>query len=191
MPAPIASQEEILDRLTSLFRDKGYDGASLSEISAATGLGKSSLYHHFPGGKEDMARQVLDHLAARLENTLFEPLRAPRAPARKLGALIDGLAAFYENGAKACLLERMCATADATRFRRAVGRMFAAWIDAIEKLCLEAGVPRSLARSRAEDFVIRTEGALVVCAGTADATLFARTLKELKKTLLEVPAARS
>jgi AcrR family transcriptional regulator len=190
MPAPIASREEILDRLASVFRDKGYDGASLAEISVATGLGKASLYHHFPGGKEDMARQVLDYLAAQLEKTLFEPLRAPRAPARKLEALIDGLTAFYENGTKACLLERMCATVDATRFRRAVGRLFAAWIDAIEKLCLEAGVPRSLARSRAEDFVIRTEGALVVCAGTADVTFFARTLKELKKTLLEAPGSK-
>ncbi len=187
MPAPIASREEILDRLTSLFRDRGYDGASLSEISSATGLGKSSLYHHFPGGKEDMGRQVLDHLAAGLEKALFEPLRTSRPPARKLELLIDGLTAFYENGTKACLLERMCASVDAARFRRSVGRLFSAWIDAIEELCVEAGVPRSLARARAEDFVIRTEGALVVCAGTADPTLFGRTLRELRRTLLQAP----
>ena len=55
MPAALASREVVLERLLATFRDQGYDGASLAELSAATGLGKSSLYHHFPGGKVDMA----------------------------------------------------------------------------------------------------------------------------------------
>ena len=59
MPAPLLSKPEMLDRLMNLFRDKGFDGASLADISTATGLGKSSLYHHFPNGKEEIARQVL------------------------------------------------------------------------------------------------------------------------------------
>ncbi|TGQ06111.1 helix-turn-helix domain-containing protein, partial [Mesorhizobium sp. M00.F.Ca.ET.217.01.1.1] len=39
-----------------VFREHGYEGASLALIGAATGLGKGSLYHFFPGGKEEMAR---------------------------------------------------------------------------------------------------------------------------------------
>ncbi|MEP7000146.1 MAG: helix-turn-helix domain-containing protein, partial [bacterium] len=48
MPAPISSKDEVLDRLLDTFRDRGYEGASLAELSAATGLMKSSLYHYFP-----------------------------------------------------------------------------------------------------------------------------------------------
>src|SRR5215470_6536148 len=112
MPAALASREVVLERLLATFRDQGYDGASLAELSSASGLGKSSLYHHFPGGKADMAEQVLAHLAASLERTLFEPLRAPLRPAQKLNAMLDALDAFYEGGKRACLLERLCASAE-------------------------------------------------------------------------------
>lgn len=184
MPAPLLSKEEVLDRLMETFREKGYDGASLTEISAVTGLGKSSLYHHFPDGKEDMARQVLAHLEAQLEKALFEPLRSPRPPGRKLDTMLDTLAAFYGGGKKACLLERLCASVDSTRFRRPLANAFEGWISAIEALCLEAGLPKAMARARAEDFVVRVEGALVVSAGTGNPDVFARTLKELRASVL-------
>jgi TetR/AcrR family transcriptional repressor of lmrAB and yxaGH operons len=184
MPAPLLSKDEVLERLLAAFRDSGYDGASLAELSSATGLGKSSLYHHFPGGKEDMARQVLAHLDGQLAEALFEPLRSAQSPARKLAAMLATLDAFYEGGRKACLLERLCASVDRGRFQRPLARAFATWIEAVEALCVEAGVPRSLARSRAEDLVVRLEGALIVCVGTGDPGVFQRTLRELRRSLL-------
>ena len=74
MPAPLMSKDEVLDRLVDAFRDKGYEGASLSELSAATGLTKSSLYHYFPDGKEEMAEEVLAHLDRQLAENLYKPL---------------------------------------------------------------------------------------------------------------------
>ena len=61
MPAALDAKKkaEIVDRLFVVFQDHGYEGASLADLSRATGLGKSSLYHHFPGGKEQMAEAVL------------------------------------------------------------------------------------------------------------------------------------
>ncbi|HSA56579.1 MAG TPA: TetR/AcrR family transcriptional regulator [Gemmatimonadaceae bacterium] len=184
MPAPLLSKAEVLDRLLDTFREKGYEGASLAELSAATGLVKSSLYHYFPGGKEDMAEQVMAHLDEQLVTGVYEPLRAAGTPAKKLGAMLDTIDAFYEGGRKACLLERMCASVDRTRFRRPLRRAFTAWMDAVESLCLEAGLPRTVARSRAEDFVVRVEGALIVAAGTDDYGVFARTIKDLRSSVL-------
>ena len=187
MPAALLPKEEVLERLLSTFRDHGYDGASLTELSAATGLGKSSLYHYFPGGKEDMAEQVLAHLDAQLTEALFEPLRSKSSPARKLIAMLATIDAFYEGGKKACLLERLCASVDRARFRRPLAHAFKAWIEAVEGVCLEAGLPKALARHRAEDLVVRIEGALVVCAGTGDPSLFERTLKQLRASVLAKP----
>lgn len=184
MPAALLSKDEVLDRLLDTFRDKGYEGASLAELSAATGLVKSSLYHHFPGGKEDMAEQVMAHLDRQLENGLYEPLRSAQAPARKLAAMLDTIDAFYEGGRKACLLERLCASVDRKRFRRPLRRAFGVWMDAVEAICLEAGLPKTVARARAEDFVVRVEGALIVCAGTDDYGVFARTIKDLRASVL-------
>lgn len=42
---------EAVRRLVKTFRQSGYEGTTLSQISQATGLGKASLYHHFPNGK--------------------------------------------------------------------------------------------------------------------------------------------
>lgn len=184
MPAPILSKDEVLDRLLDAFRDKGYEGASLAELSDATGLNKSSLYHYFPGGKVEMAREVLAHLDRQLATTLYEPLRSAKTPAKKLDAMLSGIDTFYEGGRKACLLERLCTSADRAQFRRPLILAFEAWMDAVEAICLEAGLSKATARRRAEDFVVRIEGALVVCAGTDDTGIFARTIRDLKTTVL-------
>ncbi len=187
MPAPIVSKDIVLDRLLSTFRDKGYEGASLAELSAATGLVKSSLYHYFPGGKQDMAEQVMAHLDRQLAIGLYQPLRSAHAPARKLGAMLDTLDAFYEGGRKACLFERLCASVDRTHFRRPLRRAFTVWMNAVEAICLEAGLSKTVARARAEEFVVRVEGALIVCAGTDDYGVFARTIKDLRASVLAPP----
>ena len=190
MPARILSKPDMLDRLMDLFRDKGFDGASLAAISEATGLGKSSLYHHFPNGKEEMALEVLAHLDAQLAVAMFEPLRGAGTPRKKLDRMLDAIDRFYEGGKKACLLERLCASVDAPRFRRPLGQAFTAWIDAVEALAVEAGVPRATSRRRAEDLVVRIEGALVVCAGTGSTDVFRRAIRELREGLL-APAPSS
>jgi AcrR family transcriptional regulator len=184
MPAPLLTKQEVLDRLMTTFREKGYDGASLAELSAATGLGKSSLYHYFPGGKVDMAEQVLAHLDAALEKALFEPLRSKTSPEKKLASMLDAISAFYENGKRACLLERLSASVDSREFRRPLANAFTKWIDAVESLGRESGLPKAAARARAEDFVVRVEGALVVAAGTGDTKVFERTMRDLKSSLL-------
>jgi AcrR family transcriptional regulator len=187
MPAALLSKDDMLARLMTLFRQKGFDGASLADISAATGLGKSSLYHHFPNGKEEMAVQVLAYLEAQLEQALFEPLRGAGSPRKKLDRMLDAIDRFYEGGKRACLLERLCASVDAKRFRRPLGRAFATWIDAVEALAVEAGLPPPLARRRAEDMVVRIEGALIVAAGSGDPEVFARAMRDLRENALAPP----
>src|SRR5688572_29273677 len=164
MPAALMSKDVVLARLMESFRDRGYEGASLTELSAATGLTRSSLYHYFPGGKEQMGVEVLAHLDRQLAESVYAPLRSTHAPAKKLAAMIDAIDAFYDGGRKACLLERLCTAADRGRFSRPLRQAFTAWMEGVEALCLEAGLSSSVARARAEDFVVRVEGALVLCA---------------------------
>ncbi len=189
MPAPLLTRVDMLNRLMDLFREKGYDGASLADISESTGLGKSSLYHHFPNGKEEIALQVLAHLEEQLEGALFEPMRSTAAPRKKLDQMLDTIDGFYDGGKKACLLERLAASVDAKRFRRPLGRVVTAWIDAVEALGIESGLPRAVARLRAEDLVVRIEGALVVCAATGDTSIFTRAIRDLRESVL-APTAR-
>ena len=57
---PVRSRADVVTQLVDLFFRHGYNGTTLSLISSGTGLGRASLYHHFPGGKEEMARAVLE-----------------------------------------------------------------------------------------------------------------------------------
>ena len=129
MPPPILTKDRLLSLLMAQFRKNGYDGTSMSDVTAKTGLGKSSLYHHFRGGKEEMAAAVLAHLATTF-GPVFESLRDDRAPAAKLDALLDAVDVFYDGGRTACLLERLCASADRARFAEPLKASFGALIAA-------------------------------------------------------------
>jgi TetR/AcrR family transcriptional repressor of lmrAB and yxaGH operons len=183
MTAPNTTKTEVLDRLMESFRVHGYDGASLATLSERTGLGKSSLYHHFPGGKEQMALDVLQHLNAGFRH-IYEAVNTEPDPERKLELMLDALDAFYAGGERACLLERLSASVDRERFGTPLKATFADWMAALTDVCRAAGLGRALARRRAEDAIVRIEGALIVAAGMGDAGVFRRTLRDLRDTLL-------
>lgn len=184
MPAALLPRSEIVARLSETFRRQGYDGASLAEIAKATGLGKSSLYHYFPGGKAEMAAAVLADLAESLDAAILAPLRGAGPPARRLAKMIEALDEFYDGGRKACLLERMAASVERTTFARPLQAVFGRWIEAVAALLREAGLPPATARARAEESVIRIEGALVLAGGTGSTEPFKRVLGSLRRELL-------
>ena len=56
------TRERVLSRAAEVFNLRGANGASLSDIMAATGLKKGGIYNHF-GSKEDLALASFDHAA--------------------------------------------------------------------------------------------------------------------------------
>ncbi|MDD4311298.1 MAG: TetR/AcrR family transcriptional regulator [Eubacteriales bacterium] len=46
------TKPEILEHALLLFMNKGYEGASMSDLAAATGIKKASLYAHYSGKEE-------------------------------------------------------------------------------------------------------------------------------------------
>ena len=104
MPAPVIARGEAIDRILAVFRRYGYEGASLARLSEATGLGRSSLYHHFPNGKVDMARAAVTSVRAWLIKHVFPALAEDAPPAERLRKFADGLARFSVR--KALLVEQ-------------------------------------------------------------------------------------
>src|SRR5512132_3404668 len=140
MPVALLSRDEVVERLMRVVRRHGYDGASLAELSKATGLGKSSLYHYFPAGKDDMVRAVLDHLERQLQETLFVPLRAPGPVLGRLERMVETLDEFYRGGREACVLGNLVLGTSRTRFRRQLQAIFDEWIDALAGALVDAGL---------------------------------------------------
>ncbi len=72
MTRPRYDLELLLDVAIEEFTKRGYDGTSIEHLSAATGLSKSSLYHHVEG-KEHILRLGLERAVTPLLGLLDEP----------------------------------------------------------------------------------------------------------------------
>jgi AcrR family transcriptional regulator len=85
--------EEALDRALRVFWRKGYEGASLAELTEAMGINRPSLYAAF-GSKEGLFLKALDRYAQGPAAYVGEALNEPTARAvaeRLLGGTIDAL----------------------------------------------------------------------------------------------------
>jgi AcrR family transcriptional regulator len=60
------SREKILDVAEARFAQRGYAGVGLREVAEAAGLGKSSLFHHFPN-KAALYAAVLGRVVERID----------------------------------------------------------------------------------------------------------------------------
>jgi AcrR family transcriptional regulator len=65
-------RDQVVDAAVRVFRERGYDGTSMSDIAAALGLHKSSIYHHI-AGKEELLEAALSRALDALLAMLMEP----------------------------------------------------------------------------------------------------------------------
>lgn len=184
MPAALVSKHEVLARLTCVFREVGYEAATLSRLSKATGLVRASLYHYFPDGKEGMAAAVLAHANAWLEERVLGPLAGPGSPAQRLDAMARALDGYYAGGRDGCLLGLLSQGDARDLFQEHVRDAMQRWSGAIAALLEDAGLPADISRDRGEDAVIQVQGALVVSRGVGTTAPFSRTVSELPARLL-------
>jgi AcrR family transcriptional regulator len=191
VPAPKRPREEVVELIGEVFRRHGYDGASLRLISETTGLGRASLYHYFPGGKEQMGREVFDHIDACVRADLLDPLRTPGSPDDRLAAWLRGVERFYDGGRKNCLLGAMVLSGGGDRYRQEIGATFRALIDALAQALRDAGFAAATARRRATGAVATIQGALVTARGIGDTEVFRHTVRDLPAQLMRPERAGS
>lgn len=185
MPAALASKEEIVERLFTVFRDRGFDGASITDLSRATGLGKSSLYHYFPNGKEQMAEAVLGRAEALINTVVFEVATGPEALKTRVRKIVAAMEQMYGGGRTPCVLGHLASADMGAAARESLRHSFEHWVNAITKLAREAGMTPGRAKEFGEDWVAQLQGALTLQAATGSVGPFQRTLKGLLRLASE------
>src|SRR5271167_4049914 len=72
--------EKALEAALRVFWKKGYEGTALSDLTAAMGINRPSIYATF-GNKEALFRKALDRYSERMTNYTAEALKEPTARA--------------------------------------------------------------------------------------------------------------
>jgi TetR/AcrR family transcriptional regulator, lmrAB and yxaGH operons repressor len=185
MPAAVISRDDAVERILDVFRRYGYEGASLARLSEATGLGRSSLYHHFPNGKEDMATAAMAAVSAWFGDNVLSELDSNAAPKEKLRRFAGKLTTFYEKGAHSCLTDVFTIGEAGTLFQPHVRKRVQTMIQHLAAVIEEAGVAPAEAARRAENAVIGIQGSLVIARALGSNSPFLRAMKELPDKLLK------
>jgi AcrR family transcriptional regulator len=183
---PTVDDEALIASLSQVFRDVGYEGATLSMLEQATGLKKASLYHRFPAGKEQMAMEVLDAAGTWLESHVLSALRGAAPPKARIDAMVKRLDQFYSGGKQACLLNMLSSSRiQGGPFTKNIRQMFELLTDALATVAKDAGADSRTARARAERVIMMLQGSLVLSRGVGSTRPFREFLKSVPSELLE------
>jgi TetR/AcrR family transcriptional repressor of lmrAB and yxaGH operons len=178
----VAERSDALPALAEVFREYGYEGASLARLSQATGLGKGSLYHFFPGGKEEMAWAVLAEIDAWFEQQVLAPLREATGAAGGIAPMLDAVDDYFRSGRRVCLVGAFALSDTRDRFADAVQTYFSRWLAALTTALLREPRPGVSAAGAAEEIVLAIQGALVLARALDDPGVFTRTIARLRSS---------
>jgi len=158
---PKFSKAAMAERLEQVFKENGYEGASLKLLAATTGLSKASLYHHFPNGKSEMAAHVLAYSGARLQKLVLGPLQAANRDG--LVASLAGAADYYGGDVPVCLMNSLLLGDGRALFGTRIRAAVEAWQAGMAACLVGEGADKHEAQAWATDAIGRIQGALVLC----------------------------
>jgi AcrR family transcriptional regulator len=161
-----ATRERILGASTELFRRQGFAGTGVKQIADEAGAPFGSLYHFFPGGKEELGAETI-RAAGQGYLELFEAFVDPAPDA------VTGIERFFAgaaevlretNYADACPIATVALEVASTSepLRQATADVFESWIAAAGERLSAEGVAPDEARRVATSIIGALEGAFVL-----------------------------
>ncbi|MES2015916.1 MAG: TetR/AcrR family transcriptional regulator [Pseudomonadota bacterium] len=168
------ARERLIGAMITALQRRGLHGSGLTELLAAAQASKGVLYHHFPGGKTELAVAAIEATVARLCDLLDQRMVAADAPAAAVMTWIAGAqqrleASGYERG---CPLATIAleTTADDVEIRAALAAGFAQIRARIAAALVKAGHADASADALAALILAAYEGGLLQAraAGTPE-----------------------
>lgn len=142
-----------------LVRERGARATSIDDVLAHSGAPRGSVYHHFPGGRDELLREATrfaaDYVAGRLAGD-GDPLA--KLDAFVAGYRADLLAGDFRPG---CPIVAV-AIEDGAGLQDLAADTFTRWEELLAGAFRTAGVRRRPARELAVTIIAALEGALVM-----------------------------
>ena len=192
------TRDRILGSTNELFRARGYHGTSLKAVTEAAGAPVGSIYHFFPGGKDELAAAVIE-TSGDAYRQLYEVIAAAATdPAAAVTDFFAGGAAvleetdFIDPCPIGTVAREVASTNDA--LRRATQQVFRSWIASAADHFEAAGLARSDAEELATTLVAAIEGGFMLARAARDTAPFLaigasmRTLVEQRLAEVAIPS---
>jgi AcrR family transcriptional regulator len=160
------TRERIVDASAELFRRQGYGATGMKQIVTAAQAPFGSVYHFFPGGKEQLGTETIRRSGAlygQLLPAVFDP--APDV----VTATRDFFAGAAEHlrvtdYADACPIATVAleVSSSSEPLREACAEVFEGWIALASERFVDAGIEPDAARDLAIGMIAALEGAFVL-----------------------------
>ena len=163
---PTKTKDRIVTTSAELFRRQGYTGTGLKQIVAEASAPFGSIYHFFPGGKEQLGAETIRWSGAmygQLLPAVFDPAPDPVIAVRNFFA--GAAEHLVESGyADACPIATVAleVSSSSEPLREACADVFDGWIDAATERLAGEGIEKARARELAIGMVAALEGAFVL-----------------------------
>ncbi|MEO2258741.1 TetR/AcrR family transcriptional regulator [Paenibacillus amylolyticus] len=180
MTRTVFEKSDVIPLVTEVFRELGYEGATLSKITARTRLSKGSLYYFFPGGKEEMAAEILAHIDQWFIKNIFEPLEKNEARVA-IDHMWQEVDTYFQSGQRICLIGAFALDETRDRFAAVIRQYFIRWIEALSSALVQTGISKETADQISEETIASIQGGLILSRALNDESYFERTLANLSQ----------
>ncbi len=169
----------------SLIRTHGVAATSFSEVVAASGAPRGSIYHYFPDGKDQLAADAIRWTSDRV--LAHQRECAATSAAGVLECFIDmwRQVVLSSDGAQGCVVAGVAIDTYAREpgLIDIVRPTFRSWIDLLTEQLKAGGVAKARALPIATATVAGMEGALILCRAEGSSGPLETVAVELKRLL--------
>jgi AcrR family transcriptional regulator len=162
----MGTRDRIVAAAAQLYGRYGYNGVGLKQVAAESGSPIGSLYHFFPGGKDELAAAAL-RLSGAGYQTLVEGIlqsMSELAPGIERSFAIAAEVLANSGYVDACWIETVALEVASTNepLRQVTAEIFEGWIEACTAWVESHGVAPEEARALAIAYITGLEGAFVL-----------------------------
>lgn len=167
MPSDTANR--LTEAVLLAIREHGYAGTSMQDLLRETGVSSSSMYHFFPGGKEELVATAVRDAGLDAAERIADVFRRLE-PADAIERVFEAAAAEMEGHdfSLGCPIGVPAteAAADSPAIRDAVDEVFTAWTTAYTDGLRSGGVDAELAARLGRFAVAAYEGSVTLARAT-------------------------
>lgn len=176
-------KKRMVEGAMGLLARNGLQATSFSEVLAATGAPRGSLYHHFPGGKDQLVAEAVDGAGAVLIDALEAVAGQPaEAVVERFLAIWRAVLTRSQYEAGCAVLAVTVATDSAELLSHATA-VFRDWRERLAALLRQGGLPAAAARRFAIMLIASVEGAVVLSRAEQSIEPFEMVARQLTDQL--------